>query len=243
MIFPIFLWEGGIYHIINGVGHMWFLPMLFLCFVFIYVADKVNISSNAVLLFSVLVSIFSIGPLGNLPFRISYAMYYFFFFALGFYLQKGNISIERFARLRNVIFLFVVYVILFILYQYVCEYKNEVNHDVVTFYSRALNALITRILKIMQATLGLFTCLALVEYLLVNKVVKLSSAAIRISGYCFGVYLFQQFIIMWCVKSPMLISSLGPYAFPWITFLLALGLSLLFTHLLLKIKPGRFLIG
>lgn len=232
----------GIYNIINGVGHMWFLPMLFLCFIFIYVVEKFKVSPNAVLLLSALAAFFSLGPLGDLPFRISSAMYYFLFFASGFYFQKGNISIERFARFRNIVFLFVLYVILFVLYNYLCECTKEVGQDV-SFYARAFNVLITRIVRVLQAALGLFTCLTFVKYLIVNGLVKLSSAAIRISGYCFGVYLFQQFILSWCVDCPVLISALGPYAFPWVAFLLALGLSLLFTHLLLQTKPGRFLIG
>lgn len=41
------------YSIINGAGHMWFLPMLFWCFVGVYIAEKLKIKPIYVLSISI----------------------------------------------------------------------------------------------------------------------------------------------------------------------------------------------
>lgn len=232
-----------IYHVVNGVGHMWFLPMLFLCFIFICITEKMKLSPQLVVIFAVIASLFSIGPLGNLPIRFSLAMYYFIYFAIGFYIQKYELAIERFVTFRNISLTFVSYTILFLLYHYVMDRNNAMNPNELGFSTRALCALLERVLKILQAFFGLITTSFLVDYLLKGDKIKPSRLMVRLSRYCFGVYIFQQFILMWCVKSPVIVNSLGSYAFPWVAFVVALVLSLLCTHVLLQTKIGRFLVG
>ena len=74
-----------LYSLINGVGHMWFLPMLFWCFVGVYVFEKLNLKGNIVLGILFLMIFFSVIPL---PFRIGTSFYYLFFFYIGYSLQK-----------------------------------------------------------------------------------------------------------------------------------------------------------
>lgn len=71
----------SIYQILNGVGHMWFLPMLFWCFVGVYIIEKLKLSNKLVIPLLILASIFlSIWPF---PLRIGKALYYLQFFMLG----------------------------------------------------------------------------------------------------------------------------------------------------------------
>lgn len=72
-----------LYDIINGVGHMWFLPMLFWCFVFTHCLYKYR-SSEKIFLFG----LFFLTFVPNLPLflRISNSLHYMFFFYLGGYL-------------------------------------------------------------------------------------------------------------------------------------------------------------
>ena len=222
---------------------MWFLPMLFICFFMMCITEKVKLSPRVAIILAAIASLFSLGPLGNLPFRLSHAMYYFIFFAIGFYIQKYDMLTKRFVRFKHIFLMLVLYVTFFLTYHLVLERYIIINQDDLTFSSRVLYALIVRVLKIFQAFSGLIATFLLVDYLLKRDKIKSNGLMLRLSGYCFGVYIFQQFILMWCVKSPWVINTLGSYAFPWVAFVVALVLSLLCTHVLLKTRVGRFLVG
>lgn len=71
--------------ILSGTGHMWFLPMLFWCFLFVYLLEKVRISNKCLVFIFPLMICFSILPL---PFRLNTAMYFFLFFGSGYDIQK-----------------------------------------------------------------------------------------------------------------------------------------------------------
>lgn len=64
------------YKIINGVGHLWFLPTLFGCFVCLLLIDRWGIKPKIVILFSLL---FSLIPLQGLPIRFDMVCKYFYF--------------------------------------------------------------------------------------------------------------------------------------------------------------------
>lgn len=69
------------YSILNGCGHLWFLPMLFWCFVGIYVIEKLRMRGKWLFAVIVLCSICSFLPL---PLRMNNALYYFLFFYIGY---------------------------------------------------------------------------------------------------------------------------------------------------------------
>lgn len=64
-----------------------------------------------------------------------------------------------------------------------------------------------------------------------------------LSGYCYGVYIYQQFILKYLYYKTAFASYVSTEAFPWIGFVVALVFSLLLCHLTLKTKFGRYLIG
>lgn len=66
---------------------------------------------------------------------------------------------------------------------------------------------------------------------------------ITLSGYCYGVYVFHQFILMTIYYKIPTVDIIDPLILPWIGFAVTLILSLLFTHYTLRTRFGRFLIG
>ena len=64
---------------------------------------------------------------------------------------------------------------------------------------------------------------------------------LNLSDCCFGVYIFQQFILM-LLERTELAQNVSPYIYPWITFLLTLFLSLVFTVVIRKTKIGSQLL-
>lgn len=64
---------------------------------------------------------------------------------------------------------------------------------------------------------------------------------IKLSNCCFGVYLFQQFILKLLNNSDMPL-WINPYLYPWVAFIITLGLSLILTILIRKTQIGRQLL-
>lgn len=74
------------YSILNGCGHMWFLPMLFWCFVGVWLAEKFHIQPKLILILALFASIL---PCITLPLRFNSTLTYFIYFYIGFGLQRG----------------------------------------------------------------------------------------------------------------------------------------------------------
>ena len=85
-----------VYDVVNGVGHMWFLPMLFWCFVGIWLIEKVKF--NKIWLFPILL-ILSILPFPFLPLHMNISIYYMFFFYVGYFLQRNDVNLDKFYTL------------------------------------------------------------------------------------------------------------------------------------------------
>lgn len=98
------------YDLINGVGHMWFLPMLFWCFVGVWVLEKLHLKAKWIIPLLLACSVFSFLPL---PLRIGNAMYYMFFFYVGYILQKEDIKLDKFYTLKYCICTVVAFCVLF----------------------------------------------------------------------------------------------------------------------------------
>lgn len=65
-----------------------------------------------------------------------------------------------------------------------------------------------------------------------------SSSLVYLSDCCFGVYLFQQFVLKFIYDSE-LPHLLNPYLLPWLGFVVSLMISIILTILLRKTKLGR----
>lgn len=93
-LFYFFLFNNGsqslykiCYNVINGMGHLWFLPMLFWCFVITYLIGKLTISHNLVIPTLIILSIL---PFPILPLRLSSTLGYLIFFNLGTIATMGG---------------------------------------------------------------------------------------------------------------------------------------------------------
>lgn len=76
-----------IYQILCGVGHMWFLPMLYWCFIIVYVFEKLKIRKNITIMLLLLLSVISYLPL---PLRLGAPLYYAISFYIGYLIQKND---------------------------------------------------------------------------------------------------------------------------------------------------------
>lgn len=84
----IFYWNRdfftAVYRILNGAGHLWFLQMLFWCFILGFMLYKSGMCVKSKLL--MLIGAIAISTV-NIPLRLDKALYYLFFFYLGIILS------------------------------------------------------------------------------------------------------------------------------------------------------------
>ena len=71
--------------LISGRGHLWFLPMLFWCFLALWISERLRISPAVMLPLALTAALLSY-PI--LPFQMSNAQFYFLFFYCGYALQR-----------------------------------------------------------------------------------------------------------------------------------------------------------
>lgn len=227
--------------IVAGAGHMWFLPMLFWCFIGIWVIEKLHLKSVVVLPILVVSSIISFLPL---PLQLGRTMYYMLFFYVGYTIQKDDIQLEKLYTWTICSSLVIAFAILFplltVLSQSVSKLldSSEYQFDIRLFMLSAKN-----VLKLIYSSLGVMMLLVIVGTIEKTTSRPLPQWLINIGGYCMGVYIFQQFILIALYKHTGLPSIVGPYWLPWCGFIIALVGSLFLTYLFRLSKFGRFLLG
>lgn len=231
------------YDLINGVGHMWFLPMLFWCFVGVWVLEKLHLKAEWIIPLLLACSVFSFLPL---PLRIGNAMYYMFFFYVGYILQKEDIKLDKFYTLKYCICTVVAFCVLFPTLTLIKLNIDNVNMGLVAENQLIISLLkytISTMAQIIYSSAGILMLLVLIGVLMKGCTDSLPIWVINVGSLCMGVYLFQQFILKALYYYSVLPSLVGHYWLPWVGFAIALVVSLLFSFLLRKTSVGRFLIG
>ena len=230
-----------LYGLLNGVGHMWFLPMLFWCFMGVWLIEKLRLKPRWVLPLLFATSLVSFLPL---PFRIGY---YMLFFYVGYILQKEDISLDRFYTLKHCIAATVAFLILFptltLLRENIGSLMGGGNLIDNQLIIKAITFSLSKLMQIIYASVGLWMLLVWVGYAEKRLKKSLPLWIVRLGNLCFGVYLLQQFILMGIYDHTLLPEILGYYWLPWFGFVISLFCSLVISHFLVKTMAGRFLIG
>lgn len=225
----------SIYQILCGVGHMWFLPMLYWCFAIICLLEKFHIKYTfAITLLSIAIYVSFIPfPLGIAP-----AFYYVIFFYIGYIIQKtGYVDVINIKRLMPIAL--IGFILLFILK---LNLKNEIVLITgIAILDKSFYIFIDKTLQFMNAFCGVVILYG-ISCLLVNSLaINNWERCLLISENCFGVYLFQQFILK-AIYNSTLPQEVGPYILPWLAFILALLISILLTIIIRQFPLGRKLI-
>lgn len=223
------------YILLNGAGHLWFLPMLFWCFVCVYVIEKINISLKVVLPLSFILALCSFVPL---PFRLTNVMYYFFFFYVGYCINRYKWNVERLFTVRNTVALGGLWLFSFVVLT-VFNNFGEGNDSL----AKVFPLIGIKLSKLCYSSLGLAMFFGGVNFLCQNKKFGVTPWMIKTSHLCFGVYIYQQFILRIIYYQLGGLDLVPPSLLPWIGFFLTLFLSLLLSYATLKTRLGRFLVG
>jgi len=224
--------------IFSGVGHMWYLPMLFWCFVGIFIIEKKGISHKLAISLLLLMSIISFLPL---PLGLGSAMYYMVYFFAG-YIIAYRVNVLKYAKPTILICGWIAFIIIFIFSTNVSSIVSDAlpNQNLIV---KIKGNIILNLLRLSYSSVGVMAVFLTAVRLIKVEKISLSPFLIQLSTYCFGIYIFQQFILQYIYYHTELASITGADALPWIAFIFTLVVSYYLTHLMLKTKIGRNLIG
>lgn len=102
--------------------------------------------------------------------------------------------------------------------------------------------ILVRIIHLLAAVLGVIVAYYLSNWY-VQKHIQIPGFFVCLNTYCFGMYLFQQFILQILYYNTPLFVTVGPFWSPWVAIIITLILSYFFTLLLRLTRVGRFIIG
>lgn len=219
-----------ILHLLEGPGHLWFLPMLFECFIISWLLLRTNISLRVVLPVLFLLGI--IMP-PELPFRLSYTFYYLPFFLLGYYLYGW------YDRLKDVklIYIIVAWGLFIVSYFGMVIFRSwlaaSVFHPVLLGFGKTGSMIVY----------SLFGTIALIlTSIYLTRRIKLTDKYVKLGSLCMGVYIFQQFVLELFYYHTRASFVFPNWLLPLLGFVLALVLSLIFTYVIRTTKLGKHLI-
>lgn len=254
-----FSWHVAFWKVANGMGHLWFLPMLFWCFLAGWCIDRLLQWLEPRgglwrwlphLLLAALAAV-SLTRLHGLRLGLTRAPYFLFYFYLGYWLRR---MVQRGAlrfRLRTTALFAVLYVVFLLLHLQATHEQLPGMGFVCPDWLRGWSVLSLRLLSLGHTVCGILAVYgAAVCWLRLRRppgwqpgpFLRLASA------YCYGTYVFHMFFMQplyyhtafpaWCCAS-----AAGAWLMPWAALLLTLAPSLLVTALLLRTRWGRVLIG
>lgn len=179
-----------------------------------------------------------INPLGFLSFGLGRVGNYFFYFYMGFCINQGLVKLPSFSK-QNIslaLFLFVTSFIAFMLVRECWQMSNS-------FTEKIVHHVVIGSLHTLSALTAIFCLYGIANKEKVINYLKSKPILIILSGYCYGVYIYQQFILQILYYKTSLPLQINIYWLPWVAAFITLVLSILLCHLTLKFKWGRFLIG
>lgn len=236
--FSLFEWKEFVITLFSGCGHLWFLPMLFWCFLAIWTIDRFKLSSWLTLLF--LAGVTLLPPPYHLPFGLSRLPHFVFYVYAGYFLwTKRKWLIEKCLNKTTIVFLWIAYVVLVIVRN---AFMPE-SHGPMPLIEKAVIVTIPRFVNLLMSCFGVMALYLSVCMVTTKEAYRPKQWVIDASGDCYGVYVFHQFILVALYFFTPFVSLIHPLLTPWVGFVVILTFSLLLTRLTLKTKVGRFLIG
>ena len=227
-----------IYDWMIGTAHMWFLPMLFLCFVVVGILrEQIVEYFRLVVVISIVLSLFSFI---SLPFRIDKTLDYFTFFVIGYSvgLKNNNVFDYSHKRVKSIGAFFIASFVGFtLLNRHLMEIKGAYPAMTRCFFYVIMNTG-----KLIYSSLGV-----MLVYMLMNRIKQQGNFVIHgywmeISECCFGVYLIQQFVLVFLYDYTSLPTIINYVWLPWLCFLITLIASVILSWLFRQTKLGRVLI-
>lgn len=177
-----------------------------------------------------------------LPLRLDKACYYILFFYFGVYLYPRRTKIIDYISIQKTILLIIIFVVSYVAFSYGKQTLSEC--EMITISGKLLRVLGMKLCTIIYSGTGLVMLFVVSNYALKNKGEwQCPLWLVSINSICFGVYIYQQFILKFIYYSTPLPQWMGTYLLPWIGCIITVITSIVLAKLTIQTKVGRMLIG
>lgn len=227
-------WRPMLLRLFGGVGHLWFLPMLFWCFAAMWLVARLLQPQRRLWLAVVLLVVLAVvsvlpNPKG-LHFGLTQVNHFIFYFYGGYFVwlikDADRIRLhDPLSRTTLAVLLALLYVMLLVL-----RLKVGLPHHWNVWVLRALKW-------------GHICCGIMALYLAVMEFLRRRGAdyqppqwVLWCSGICYGVYVFHMFFLQWLYYYSPMPQYVSSWLLPWMALVLTLAGSVLAAWLLKKCK-------
>ncbi|MCP4971732.1 MAG: acyltransferase [Arcobacter sp.] len=221
-------------HLWIGSGHLWFILMMFIMFLLFYPFEKYfknNIVKGIIIAVVLYILVLPMHYLNLNP--VAHVFKYFVYFYLGYLFSLHSQKVLTFLKDKSVI-LFIAHFLIFTGYFFAIKNSSGIY----------ITAVIRQTLLILGVLSICFT------YSILNTIFnnqneiinKYASAIKTVNVNSYYIYIFHQPILK-IFFGYVFVQELFLPITVVLAFLLSFNLSLIFSKLLLKLKPGRLLIG
>lgn len=221
--------------ILGGYAHMWFLPMLLWTFLITCCILQIK---KRWLRWSIVIGLCCISFL-PVPLGISTAFYYIIYFYAGYEALIYADKLREHATPKSIAVQWLIFILAFVL-------LTMLNEEWTQYYSnksiiiKLIGIVSTNAITKVYGFLGILPLYSTSFYYTSKH--QLSEITIKIGAYCFGVYLFQQFILQALYYHTQLPTILGTDMLPWSGFIITLIVSVFLSYVVRLTNIGKNLI-
>ena len=238
--FAIFYQYKGVgnmlYNIINGCGHLWYLPMLFWCFVGAMILERISIKDTIKII--ILLGLYFL-PMISLPLQLTPAKSFLLYFYAGYVLFKYRDSIISSITLKHLLLGWILFLSIFTIFRPLQDILICNNDSPIIYKLFLLTA--SKMSNLLYSSIGVIVFYSTAVYYLKNH--ELKQSTIKLSSVCFGIYIIHQFVLQLLYYKTSFPIIVGPYSLPWLGFVITIILAYFLSAMAIRTKWGKFLIG
>ena len=220
--------------VIEGAGHLWYLPCLFWLFLLQYAIIKADISKHIVFLLLFAGVLLAGIPL---PMQLNNALYYFMFFSGGGIFWRFSSRLKSKGTIKKVILSWAFFVVMFVMMNALIRYNLHLSREMGNPFMKEVFLAFNRLSKAALAWSGIYALY--ITAVLYCRMHELGQVIIKIGACGYGVYVFHQFILKWLYGYTQLPDFAGTYMLPWLALVITTLLSVTLTLLVRQTKIGR----
>lgn len=236
--------EKTVTSILSGAGHLWFLPMLFWCFILGYLLSKWDISEYKKLILLLICAILGwIGKALHLQFGLSRVLFYLIFFYGGYvlYMNKQKIDCGR-GRTAALSCVCVILAALYFILNSVKIDMSTLNLDVSEKVARIIILSMNNLIRVVAYSITIHILFVLVNYWLAKHPEwQPSEPLLNINALCMGIYVIHQFVLQLFYYYTNIAIAVSPIILPWIVMALTVIISILLSYIYKKIHESLYL--
>ena len=189
----------------------------------------------------VLLALISIMPIPYIPFGLQRMPHFLFYCYLGYWIYEKHNTILPRITMPLIATLWILY---FLLCSIAIIYIQPLNASISSSLISKLTILsFSGFVKLFIACSGIAALFITTKQMVLSVSSKTKDFWAKASNLSFGVYVCHQFILIGLYSHTYLLEYVGSYWFPWIGLIISLAGSIFITHLALKTRFGKFLLG